>query len=105
MSIPFHFRFLETKVRTSLKKGKLFEKRYKDIANMFPTKLTTKKADGPGEATIKSLNEVIRELQKEKHSTDANRIAKSGKSFENLLICVSSCLFVSFVIDLSHLTV
>ena len=74
----FHFSLLEAKVKKTMQKSKAFEKSYKDLLQSFPVKYASKKTDIGGTKRVKSLTEIIRELQTEKKTEDTNQIAKSG---------------------------
>ena len=54
----------------------------------FPLKHSSIKKDVPGRTTLKSLNQVIRELRAEKDNKDTTPVAKSGNF--NISIVVMS---------------
>jgi len=68
---------LEAKVKQTLKKSIAFETSYKDLLKGFPLKHSSIKKDVPGRTTLKSLNQVIRELRAEKDNKDTTPVAKS----------------------------
>lgn len=65
-------------MKKSLQRSKAFEKQYKDITNLYPSKSLSKKTGIGGAETIKSLNEVINELNREKQAEETENSAKSG---------------------------
>eukprot|EP00795_Rhopilema_esculentum_P014393 gene14393-5444_t len=72
---------LNKKMENSLKRSEAFEKRYKNIQDMFSGGKSSKKNPRTKEEPLVSLNEVLKSLRNERDEVD--RIAKSGDELKS----------------------